>query len=423
MMMLKIAIRNVFRHRARTLITLSAISFGCISLIFAGGYFEDVFYKMRESYIAGQTGHIQIYKKGFFERGSAAPFDYLIDNPWEIISLINGVGGVKFVTARIEFSGLISTGETTVSFVGQGIEPANETVVSYSGAAAAKPQKDKVLMTSGALLESGEPLKVDDTHSVILGKGLASGIGAKPGDGLILVANTVGGSINALDVIMKGVFSTASKQFDDHFLRLPIATAKNLLHTQSVQSLVIMLDDTKNTQRVKEGLERAFTENNLPLEIKSWDELSDFYTKTVTLFNRLFFVLKIVIAIIVILSIFNTMNMAVMERTGEIGTIMALGARRRGVLKLFLYEGLALGVIGGILGLILGISATVLIAGIGIPMPPPPGATMEWLSEPKITMGVVVFAFILSLITSLISSLYPARKASRLEIAEALRHV
>ena len=115
--------------------------------------------------------------------------------------------------------------------------------------------------------------------------------------------------------------------------------------------------------------------------------------------------------------------MAVLERTSEIGTIMALGTKRRKVLELFLYEGMGLGFIGGIVGIVLGIVITNFIAYLGIPMPPPPEATMCWVSEPKVVLSVVIFAFALSVITALISALYPAYKASRLEIAEALRHV
>ena len=84
-MTFQIALRNVFRHRTRTLITLSAIAFGCVSLIFTGGFFEDIFYKMQESYIRAHTGHLQVNRKGFSEHGNARPFDYLIDKPEALI--------------------------------------------------------------------------------------------------------------------------------------------------------------------------------------------------------------------------------------------------------------------------------------------------------------------------------------------------
>lgn len=423
MITLKVALRNVFRHRSRSIITLSAIAFGCAALIFVGSFFEDVFFKMRESYIQAHTGHIQIYTKGFFEKGRLEPYSYIIKNPNEIISMVKGIKGIKFVTKRLEFSGLISTGENSISFIGQGFEPKHERmIINYAGSDVKQMTKD--LSMSAGIVVSGEPLteNENDGYSVVLGKGLASSLGAKTGDSLVLLANTVNGSINALDITVKGLFSTSSKIFDDHMLRMPLLTAQKLLRTDSALSLVIMLNKTEDTLRVKKDLERLFAEKNLDLELKTWDELTDFYTKTVELFNRFFFIIKAVITIIVILSIYNTMNMAVLERISEIGTIMAMGTKRSGVLGLFLCEGMALGTIGGIIGIFSGIIITTLVARTGIPMPPPPGASLPWLSEPKITFSTLLLAFFLAIVTALISSLYPAYKASRLEIADALRY-
>jgi putative ABC transport system permease protein len=137
----------------------------------------------------------------------------------------------------------------------------------------------------------------------------------------------------------------------------------------------------------------------------------------------MFWILKLVIVIVAVLSIFNTMNMAVIERTTEIGTIMALGTKPRGVLWLFLCEGLALGAIGGLIGLVAGTAIVLAVRHVGIPMPAPPGATMSWVSEPMWVASAVLSAFLLAVVTAGISSLYPAYKASRMEIADALRRV
>lgn len=414
----QIALRNVFRHKTRSLITVSAIAFGCTAVIFVGGFFEDILYKMRESYIKAHTGHLQIYKQGFFEKGSGKPFDYLIDHPEQLIPLISSIDGVSAVTQRLQFAGLISTGETTLSCFGQGVEPEREPAIRLTG----HPETRKDLASlSGAVIEDGEPLDRRDPYGIIVGKGLAAGMDVAVGTNLVLLTHTVGGSINALDVTMKGSFFTSSKAFDDYAVRLPLSTAQQLLQTTAVQSLVVMLKKTEDTSRAKHAIERVVADQHLDLELKTWDELSDFYVKTKAFLERLFMILKLVVAIIVILSIYNTMNMAVLERTSEIGTIMALGTKRSGVLRLFLYEGAALGILGGGLGLLVGSSLTLLVKHIGIPMPPPPGATLSWLSEPIVVPSVLAFAFFLSVVTALISSCCPAYKASRLEIAEALR--
>jgi putative ABC transport system permease protein len=114
--------------------------------------------------------------------------------------------------------------------------------------------------------------------------------------------------------------------------------------------------------------------------------------------------------------------MSVLERTSEIGTSMALGVTRRQTLRRFLMEGMAIGVIRGILGVVLGVLLAFLISAIGIPMPPPPGATKGFYGEIRVTWQLAVDAFSLALVTALAAGVYPAWKASRMTIVDALRH-
>jgi putative ABC transport system permease protein len=129
-----------------------------------------------------------------------------------------------------------------------------------------------------------------------------------------------------------------------------------------------------------------------------------------------------IIALVVILSISNTMMMAVMERISEIATAMALGVPRARVLSRFLAEGLFIGVIGGIAGVALGYLLAAGISKVGIPMPPPPGMARGFVGEILVTPGLVLDALFLAAATALIASAYPAWKASRMVIADALRH-
>jgi len=411
---LRLAVRNVFRNKVRSLITLAAIAFGCISLIAAGGFFEDTFLQMREAVIHSHLGHIQVYKKGYLEKGSARPFDYMIESPDEIKKLISFIEHVKLITPRIAFSGLMSTGENTVSVIGQGVDPEGEIAISIAETLEGS--------TSIVTIEAGENLSQSDMYDVILGKGLAKAMGSKVGDFIILVSNTIGGALNAMDMKVKGIFFTASKEFDDRAVRMPITVAQTLLRTDEVQTLVVLLDKTENTDLVKTQLLHLFKDKQLNLELKPWYEMADFYNKTVELYGRQFLVFKLIIAVIVVLSIFNTINMSIWERTREIGTIMALGAKRREVLKLFLLEGLVLGIFGGLIGIIVGVGLAQLISLIGIPMPPPPGGTFHWVAHIRVVPHLLLSSFLIALISSLVSSFYPAFKASRLTIADALRH-
>ena len=127
------------------------------------------------------------------------------------------------------------------------------------------------------------------------------------------------------------------------------------------------------------------------------------------------------IAIIIVLGISNTLFMNVTERTGEIGTAMALGARRRQILRRFVTEGVVIGALGGLAGVLLGWLLALAISHVGIPMPPPPGMARGYVAEIMVTWPIVADAVMLALLTTLVASVVPAWRASRMNIVAALR--
>lgn len=406
----------------RSLITLSAIAFGAVCVVFVGGYFEDTFRKMKESYIKAHTGHLQVFKKGFTEHGRKEPLNYLMDDVDQTLAEIRNVPGVVLATPRIEFMSLISAGQTSYPCIVQGLVPSTLSAPLWNENMGVRALAN-LFKDTGTLLDQGQSLDEAEPYGAFVGRGLATSIGIKPGSPLVLMASTVGGSLNALDLNTRGIFKTSSMPFDDRVVRLPLVTAQSLLNTEKVQSIFIMLQDTELTDQTKNNFEKKFAEKGWEFEVKTWRDLNDFYTKTELLFNQMFVVLKFVVALIIILSIYNTMNTSVLERITEIGTVMALGAKRNKIIHMFLAEGFLLGIIGGLAGLLIGTVFTLIVAKIGIVMPPPPGAAMSWLSEPMVVPSVLLQAFLLSLVTSLLSSYLPGRRASRFDIADALRHV
>ena len=157
-------------------------------------------------------------------------------------------------------------------------------------------------------------------------------------------------------------------------------------------------------------------------QTRTWLELADFYTAVVSLYTGIFNVFAIIVGVVVMFSVANTMTMAVFERTGEIGALRAIGARRITLVSMFLWEGLGIGLLGGVLG----IAASYLIAyGIdifgGIPMPPPPSMSEGYQAYLTITGSVLLKSFVVAMLAALVSSLYPAFAASRIKIVEALQ--
>ena len=405
---LKLAVRNVFRNRRRTLITVAAMACGAAAIILFGGFVHAIYFGVRESTIRSQVGHIQLYRRGFFEKGNLAPYDYLIGDYPGLRAELRKIPHVKEVTARLGFSGLVSTGDTTTAFVGLGVQPEGEQDLS-----------------SLAVIVDGKDLTSRDQRGITLGLGLAKAFGVKPGDDLTLLTTTRGGSINALAVKVRGLWESGEKAYDDRFLRVALPQVQRLidLENEEVQSVVLLLDDTERTAEVRDRIAALIRDRKLDLEIKTWDELALRYHQIRELFGRIFGVLTLIVSIMVVFGITNTMTMAIFERTREIGTVMALGTRRRGVVSMFLLEGIALGVLGGIAGVVLGIVLARVVSALGIQLPAPPGSTRGFMVQIFVVPAVLGQAFRLSLITAALASLYPAWRASRLDVVEALRHV
>lgn len=402
--MIGLALRNLSRQRRRTYTALGAIGFGVVAMLLAGGFVEWTFWGMREGAIQSRLGHIQVTRPGYFEAGSADPLAYLLPDRLEEEINLDAIPAVEVVSPRLVFSGLISHGDLTIGFTGEGVDP----------------EKDAALSKHLTII-AGDRLSPDDVNGMLLGGGLAVNLGVTVGDTVVLLATTRSGGLNGVEGAVRGLFHSASKTFDDSALRLPIDTARQLLRVSGAHKWVMLLDETEHTDAVLQALETRYPESKSGLEFTPWHALADFYNKTVKLLSKQMLIVRVVIAVIIILSISNTLVMSVLERTGEIGTLMAIGFRRRNILQLFINEGLLLGIIGGLLGVIIGFVLAKIISAIGIPMPPPPGMEVGFTGRILVSWQLAAGALVLAVTTALFGSIYPAWKASHLEIVDALR--
>ena len=362
---------------------------------------------MREATIRDLLGHLRIYKRGFLTDGLIHPYDYMINDPEKLLATLERWPHVVTAGPRLSYFGLIGNGDTTLPFVMQAFDPAHE-----------NRMRNTTMLLSGHFIEPGE------NFDVLLGRGLANAIGLREGGSAVLIGNTQRGGMNAMDVNIAGVFRTVSKDSDDTGMRCSIQLAQKMLRIDGAQMVIVFLDNTRNTDDVRASLQKKFAAEGLDYDIQPWYDVPDAAQITImkNVYLSIYRVIKIVLFLFVILSIVNTMNMSVLERIGEIGTLMALGTRRNDVLRLFMIEGVILGLAGGLGGVLLGCLLAIVLSAIGIPMPAPPGSNVEWIARIAITPACLASAFTMALATSFVSSILPALKASRLEIAEALRH-
>ena len=203
--MLKLAFRNLFRHRLRTGITLAAIAFGVAVLILSGGFVEDMFVQLRESTIHSQLGHIQVYKSGYYAQGRRDPYHYLMAKPEILAEEIAKLPHVTHVMARIQFGGILNNMRADLPIQGEGVEPGKERELS-----------------SAVTWLSGRALTDEDSYGIVLGEGVAKALQLKPGDYASLLVNTPDGALNSLEFNVVGVFRTIAKDYDDHAVRIAL---------------------------------------------------------------------------------------------------------------------------------------------------------------------------------------------------------
>lgn len=398
---LKLAALNLLRNRKRTLVSLAAIIVGVIGYLLAGGFIEWIYWAIREAAIQNGLGHIQVSVKGYRDAGFADPGKYVLPKDSPQRKQIEQLPAVEVIAPRLQLSGLISSGEITVPFSGEGVDPVPEARVS------------KVLQVNGRNLDAADPT------GVLVGQGLATTLGVKPGDAVVFIHSRPQGGVTGVEGVVRGVFSTGIKAYDDVAARIPIAMAQRLLRTEGAHLWVIGLHETEMTQRTVDLLQQPLSQAGL--EQRSWLELSDFYRKTVELLSRQMAVVTVLIAIILVLGIANLLTMATLERTGEIGTMLAVGTPRSSILRMHVAEGVLLGAVGAVVGATLGVVLALAISAVGIPMPPPPGRDTGYRAEILVVAPLIANAVAIAVVSATLASAYPAWKASRLPVVDALR--
>ena len=399
---LTFALRSVFRQRARSAGTLAAIALGVAGLILAGGFVQDIFFQLGEAVIHSQSGHIQVAKKGYREGRVRSPESFFIERPDDLQRSIEGVTGVQTSLSRLGFAGVVNNGKRDVGIIGEGVEPSSE----------------EKLGTYLRYIE-GRPLRDDDRDGIAVGQGVARSLGVKPGDRVNLVLSLPQGAVNTLDFEVVGVFQSFSKDFDARAVRIPLRSARELMDTEAAHVVVVMLEKTEDTDAVLAGLKSRL--ELVGFELVGWRELSDFYDKTIKLYDRQFGVLRLIILLMVLLSVANSVNMTLFERTREFGTMLALGDRPAAVFRLIMTESALLGVFGAVSGILVGGGTAVIISLIGIPMPPPPNANVGYTAFIRLVPFDVMAAGAIGIVATILAALLPARRASRLVVVDALR--
>lgn len=403
--LLYLAALNTFRNGRRSLITTLSIAVGCAALACFGAFINFTFEGLRETTIRTQLGHMQIYADGYWDNHVADPGAVMIENVAALESLLEEIEGVSTVTHRVTFSGIGGVGQATVNMSVTGVDPLRE-----------------MEFADFEIVVEGRNLLPGDQEVGVIGDELARGIGAKIGDWVTVMTTSLDGMINAVDFQIVGIVRTGSTEYDSVFVKVPAALVQRALATTAVERVIVLLEDTADLPVLRPQIEAAIATLPEVYETRQWNELAGFYEAVVSLYTGLFKIFTGIVAVVVMFSVANTMTMAVFERMSESGALRAIGATQGTTMSMFLYEGLFIGLLGGLAGVVLSLSIAwgVDVLG-GISMPPPPSMSQGYQAFFLMTPTVLVQSFAISMAAAMVSSIYPAWAASRVNIVEALQ--
>ena len=407
----KMAWRNIWRNPRRSILTMTAIAFACLLLVFMLSFQFGSYDTMINSAVKIHTGHLQVQAKGYQDKRTMR---LVVPDPGAIGSILEKTPGIDAYTYRANAFSLVSSEERTYGIVVIGIDPAREANVS----------------TLKKVIRQGSYLSEGDTNQALLGELLAKNLQVGLGDELVVIGQGRDGSVAATVVEVKGTYNSGQDEFDRSSIHIPLKHFQDVYAMRGgVHEVVALGKSLGAIPAIRKTVEDTI-ENDDPknlLVVLDWIDLMPGLIEGIKLDLISGLILYCILILVVAFSILNTFLMAVFERTKEFGVMMAIGTTPRRLTKLLLLESITMTVIGIVVGIIAGCLVTwyfqvhgIAISGMsevlrqfGIPE-----RMYPQLSFLSVTIGPTLVLFITSL-----TALYPALRVRRLRPVEALASV
>ncbi|MDX2012398.1 MAG: FtsX-like permease family protein [Myxococcaceae bacterium] len=400
----RLAIRNVGRNRRRSLITGVTIVFGVAMVLLVRGFTGGMAKLMVDDVVLGRVGAIQVHRTGYVDNVDSVPTRLNLAYDEALRAKMAAVPHVTGVTGRITFNGLVSNGAQQTMFIGRGLDLSHELEAC---------PRAKTLIAKGAPLEAADGAAV-----TLVGSELGESFKLAPGQMLTLQSTSPLGRSNAIDLTVKGLTTSTFPFENKRVVTLPLETAQQLVGLEGrVTEYVVAVDDLAALDDTANALRAALGPD---FEVHTWRELQPFVRDLINRQNFVLGAIAFVLFVIVLTGIINTMLMSVFERVREIGTLLAVGVRRRQVMQMFLIEAAVIGAAGGVLGALVGRAALFAFATKGIVFKLS-GVSGANVLRPFATNGFTAMAVAVATLGAIAAALWPAFRASRLNPVEALR--
>jgi putative ABC transport system permease protein len=400
LLLVRMGLRNVLRYRRRSIVSSFAIIVSVFVMMCLRGLVNGSETMAFEQMVLAQHGAVQIHKKGFGANVSRSPLVFAFSVDEGMMKKIRAVPGVRAAAARIPFAGLASSGDKTVVTPMFAIDPDNEYKVC--------PLKLKDI-------RDGKPVALGGS---VMSPQLRRQLGLELGSELTLVTQDQEGVMNAALLNAGGFLSdvpllTSAKKL----LFVPLASAQELLRIDGMAlEVAVSTDDYVHPEGLKARLEAALGPD---YEVEMWRDRAALLVDSLNERRVIFNYITGIFLFIALIGITNTMLMNVLGRTGEIGTMMAVGMKRWQIICLFIAEAAVLGIFGSALGIALGESLVSYFYWHGFALTIPGGAT-QVLLRPFVEWQYVARIGSLVAAGCAAASIYPAIRASRLNPIQAM---
>ncbi len=432
MSLTRLAVRNLSRNRRRTAITLVALVVGVAAMVALRGFLVGQRAAILENQMLGNLGALQVHRAGYVENVLGSPLTMDMEDTPALRQRIAAVPGIAAVSPRIEFGAQLSTPDLKPPpDDGSELPEADRGQTSFLLMTAFDPALEKqvtprrwewVKSARGDMFTdaNGAFITLNDDFAAGLKVPLqAAGAAVPPVEQqLAILAPDRDGSLNGENVMLSGTAGSATPN-DRRVGYVPLGTAQRLLRMEGrVTEYAMAVAPGVDLVKAKQALQQALGSD---YEVHTWSDRVPFVNDIVGTQDFVFGIISGIFLLVVLLGIVNAMLMSVLERVREIGTMLAVGLRRRHIVQLFLIEGVAIGIVGGLLGMAVGMAWVLYEHQVGIALPAP-GARVNTILRPSVEAVYLARILLQATVGAAIASLWPAWRASKLKPVEALAH-
>lgn len=402
------ALRNIWRNPRRTALTLGAIAFACLVLVFMLSFQFGCYEAMINTSVKISTGHLQVQAEGYLKDRE---IQQAIASPSELARILDSTPGIEAWTIRSNAFALVSSARRTTGVLISAIDP----------------EKEKRVSTMAALVRKGTFLDKNKPYGTLLGERLARNLGVTTGDELTLLGQGKDGSVAASVMTVQGIFESGVEDMDRNVLLMNLADFNDVFTMDGAAHLaVITVSSLKTVSTVKKNLSKRLNAID-HLRVYDWMEILPGLLQSIQMDLVSGSIMYLILVIVVAFSIFNTFLMSIFERTREFGVMMAFGTTPGRLMRLVMLESAAITVFGIVLGMILGSLVTLYYQRHGIYIE----GTADILRQygiperlyPRLSLLTLMAGPALVFVITFVSSVIPALRIRRMKPVEAMSHV